>query len=62
MVSVGSDEAASHFGSAALAAVFAADVPVSSARTRELLGWTPSHRTLLEDLEHGDYFAVAEAH
>lgn len=61
VVSVGSDEAASHFGSAALAAVFAADVPVCSARTRELLGWTPSHHTLLEDLEHGDYFAVAEA-
>lgn len=60
-VSVGSHEAPSHFGSAALAAVFAADVPVSSARTRELLGWTPSHHTLLEDLEHGDYFAVAEA-
>jgi nucleoside-diphosphate-sugar epimerase len=50
-----------HFGSAALAAVFAADVPVSSTRTRELLGWTPSHPTLLEDLEHGDYFTVAAA-
>jgi nucleoside-diphosphate-sugar epimerase len=61
VVSVGPDEAPAHFGSAALAAVFAADVPVSSARTRELLGWTPSHHTLLEDLEHGDYFAVAEA-
>ncbi|WP_432824311.1 SDR family oxidoreductase [Dactylosporangium sp. CA-092794] len=61
VVSVGLDEASSHFGSAALALVFAADVPVSSARTRELLGWTPSHHTLLEDLEHGDYFAVADA-
>ncbi|MEU7875466.1 SDR family oxidoreductase [Dactylosporangium sp. NPDC049140] len=61
VVPVGVDEAPSHFGSAPLAAVFAADVPVSSARTRELLGWTPSHHTLLEDLEHGDYFAAAEA-
>lgn len=62
VVSLGADEAASHFGSAGLASVFGADVPVSSVRTRELLGWTPTHHTLLEDLEHGDYFAVAEAH
>jgi nucleoside-diphosphate-sugar epimerase len=61
VVSVGSAEAAAHFGSAGLASVFAADVPVSSARTRELLGWKPSHYTLLEDLEHGDYFAGADA-
>jgi hypothetical protein len=61
VVSVGLDQAPSHFGSEALASVFAADAPASSARTRELLGWTPSHHTLLEDLEHGDYFAVTEA-
>lgn len=60
VVSVGLDEAPSHFGSAALSSVFAADVPVSSARTRELLGWNPSHYTLIEDLEHGDYFTAAE--
>jgi nucleoside-diphosphate-sugar epimerase len=58
VVSVGLDEAPSHFGSTALSAVFAADVPVSSARTRELLGWNPSHYTLIEDLEHGDYFTA----
>jgi nucleoside-diphosphate-sugar epimerase len=57
VVSLGADDAAAHFGSAPLAAVFAADVPVSSTRTRELLGWTPTHHTLLDDLEHGDYFA-----
>jgi nucleoside-diphosphate-sugar epimerase len=56
VVSIGLDEAGQHFGSPALADVFAADVPVSSTRTRELLGWTPSHHTLLEDLEYGDYF------
>ncbi|MFI5916553.1 SDR family oxidoreductase [Dactylosporangium sp. NPDC051541] len=55
VVSVAPDEAGSHFGGAALASVFAADVPVSSTRTRELLGWAPTHHTLLEDLEHGDY-------
>jgi nucleoside-diphosphate-sugar epimerase len=59
VVSVGLDQAPSHFGNAALASVFAADTPASSARTRELLGWAPSHHTLLEDLEHGDYFAAA---
>ncbi|MEE6177237.1 SDR family oxidoreductase [Mycobacterium sp. 050134] len=58
VVSVGFDEAPSHFGSAALSSVFAADVPVLSGRTRQLLGWNPNHYTLLEDLEHGDYFAV----
>jgi nucleoside-diphosphate-sugar epimerase len=31
--------------------VFAADQPASSARTRELLGWTPTHPRLLADLE-----------
>ena len=61
VVSVGLAQASSHFGSAALASVFAADAPVSSAGTRELLGWTPSHHTLLQDLEHGDYFAVTPA-
>jgi len=31
--------------------VFAADQPASSARTREALGWTPTHPSLLDDLE-----------
>jgi len=33
----------------------APDASASSAHTQILLGWTPSHATLLEDLEHGDY-------
>ncbi|WP_267886059.1 hypothetical protein [Kitasatospora azatica] len=32
--------------------------PASSTNTQELLGWSPTHPTLLEDLEHGDYLAV----
>ncbi|MGN6445123.1 SDR family oxidoreductase [Amnibacterium sp.] len=31
--------------------IFAADQPASSARTRAVLGWTPTHPSLLEDLE-----------
>jgi nucleoside-diphosphate-sugar epimerase len=35
-----------------LGPVFAADQPASSALTREALGWTPTHPSLLADLEH----------
>jgi len=33
------------------------DNPTSSARTRELLGWKPTHAGLLEDIAEGHYFA-----
>jgi len=39
-----------------MASVFGTDAPVSSDETRQALGWAPNHRTLLEDLAHGDYF------
>ncbi|MGY2893809.1 SDR family oxidoreductase [Deinococcus sp. UYEF24] len=32
--------------------IFAMDQPASSAHTREVLGWKPTHPSLLEDLEH----------
>ncbi|MCU1479061.1 MAG: 3-beta hydroxysteroid dehydrogenase [Subtercola sp.] len=35
-----------------LGPIFAADQPSSSARTREALGWEPTHPSLLEDLEN----------
>jgi hypothetical protein len=37
------------------ATMLAADVPVSSDLTRALLGWEPTHESLLEDLRFGDY-------
>ncbi|WP_439956444.1 hypothetical protein [Nocardia nova] len=33
-----------------LGPIFAADQPSSSAHTREVLGWEPTHPGLLEDL------------
>ena len=35
----------------ALGPIYAADQPASSAHTREALGWTPTHPSLLDDLE-----------
>jgi len=54
--SVDAKEAGAHFGNRFMALVFGTDAPVSSDETRQVLGWAPNHRTLLEDLEHGDYF------
>ena len=53
-VSLTSDEAAERFAPFMVAA-YRTDAPASSARTRELLGWAPTHPTLLADLAHGDY-------
>jgi nucleoside-diphosphate-sugar epimerase len=44
-----------HFGW--LGGFFAADIRASSALTRELLGWQPTHPGLIEDLDQGHYFA-----
>src|SRR6266849_5492045 len=54
MVSVPAGEASEQFGF--LAGFLAADNPVSSTLTRELLGWQPTHPGLIEDLEKGHYF------
>ncbi len=54
--SLTAENSISHFGSPFFAKAFATDAPASSAHTRTLLGWTPTHPTLLEDLEIGDYF------
>jgi nucleoside-diphosphate-sugar epimerase len=61
VVSLTHEQFGQHLGNPFLARCFATDAPVSSARTRELLDWAPTHPTLLEDLETGDYFAVQAA-
>ncbi|MQY28775.1 SDR family oxidoreductase [Nocardia aurantia] len=58
-VSLTPDQAATHFVSPFMATVYGTDAPVSSAYTRESLGWKPIHPTLLDDLEHGDYLTAS---
>ena len=60
-VSLGAEGAAAHLASPFMAAVYGVDAPASSSFTRELLGWTPTRSTLLDDLEHGDYLAAPKA-
>jgi nucleoside-diphosphate-sugar epimerase len=54
VAAISPQDAAEHFGW--LAGFLAADSPASSALTRELLGWQPTHPGLIEDLEEGHYF------
>jgi uncharacterized protein YbjT (DUF2867 family) len=49
-----SDAAAEYFGF--LAAMVGMDSPASSARTQQLLGWTPNHPGLIDDINEGLYF------
>jgi nucleoside-diphosphate-sugar epimerase len=57
VVSVAPENAAEHF--TWLAALLGLDSPASSALTRELTGWQPTHPGLIEDLEKGHYFRTA---
>ena len=54
-VSVAPDEVEAHFGW--LGRFFGMDITASSARTRDLLGWTPTGPTLFEDIAAGAYAA-----
>jgi hypothetical protein len=54
VTSIAAQDAQKHFGW--IGGFFAMDIPASSARTQELLGWTPSGPTLLQDLDAGSYF------
>ena len=48
------EQSAEHF--TWLAALLAIDGPASSALTREMLGWEPTHPGLIADLDQGHYF------
>jgi nucleoside-diphosphate-sugar epimerase len=54
VVAISPEDAGEHFGW--LGGFLAIDSPVSSALTRELLGWQPTHPGLLADLDQGHYF------
>lgn len=51
--SIPADQAQAHFDW--LGMFFGADIPASSARTRAMLGWQPTHPTLLADIAAGHY-------
>lgn len=51
--SIPAERAQQHFDW--LGMFFGVDTPASSERTRELLGWNPTHATLLEDIAAGHY-------
>jgi nucleoside-diphosphate-sugar epimerase len=53
--SIAAPDAGAHF--TWLAGFIGLDSPASSAATRELLAWQPTHPGLIEDLEQGHYFA-----
>ncbi|GAA2501323.1 SDR family oxidoreductase [Winogradskya humida] len=53
-VSLTPDEAVAHFPSPFMATIYGMDAPVVSAYTRKLLGWSPTHATLLDDLVVSD--------
>jgi len=57
VVSLTPEEAPAHFGWLAMFAGL--DLPASSAKTRELLGWAPTGPGLIEDLKAMDYSLAA---
>lgn len=59
VVSISRDEAADHFGF--LGHFFGLDIPASSAKTRERLGWQPTGPGLIEDIDREAYFPRAAA-
>lgn len=54
VVSVSAEQALEQLGF--IGWVASLDNPTSSALTQQLLGWTPEHPTLLEDVKAGSYF------
>jgi nucleoside-diphosphate-sugar epimerase len=59
LLAVAPQDAGEHFGW--LAGFLALDSPASSASTRELIGWRPTHPGLIGDLGEGHYFGRPSA-
>jgi nucleoside-diphosphate-sugar epimerase len=59
VAAISAEDAAGHFGW--LAGLLTADIPASSALTRELLGWQPAQPGLIDDLDKGHYFRTPSA-
>ena len=59
VVSIAPEDAGEHF--AWMAGFVALDSPVSSALTRDLLGWEPVQPGLIDDLDEGHYFRSPSA-
>jgi nucleoside-diphosphate-sugar epimerase len=55
VTSINPDDVADHFGW--IGTYFAMDLAATSTATRELLGWTPTGPTLIEDIDTGAYSA-----
>lgn len=53
VTSIAPDQAMAHFGWMGM--FFGMDLPASSSRTRQLLSWTPTGPTLMEDIKAGGY-------
>ncbi len=58
VVSISPDDAVGHFGF--LGFLLPLDSAASSERTREVLGWEPTHPGLLEDLGEDHYYAMSK--
>jgi nucleoside-diphosphate-sugar epimerase len=56
VVSIAPEDVGAHFGWMGL--FWSANLPTSSALTRERLGWHPVGPGLIEDLEEGHYFSA----
>ena len=59
VVSISPEDAGEHF--TWLAGFLGLDSPASSALTRELLAWEPTHLGLIDDLDQGHYFHTPAA-
>ncbi|WP_426503532.1 SDR family oxidoreductase [Dactylosporangium sp. McL0621] len=58
--SLSEEQAATHYVSPFMGMLYGIDAPVSSTRTQQRLGWTPSREGLLQDLVRGDYLTARQ--